>query len=281
MNILTPSFLVSIFKILKKISVKILPIYYSNNIGISNKKDGSIVTKADKISEKVIINFLKKTNYPIISEETIISFKNEPKYFWLVDPLDGTIDFVKGSGQFSYMIGLVKDGRPIFGIICQPTLDKIYYASEGSGTFLRQGNNKPKRMYVSKKNKNQLMTMIASKYHFQKTDKIIADKLEIHKLINCGSVGVKVGLITEKKADIYINTSSKTSLWDTCAADIILSEAGGLMTDIKGNKIVYKSGFLRNLNGVVVSNGQKHGKIIDVVQKILVGGQLLKDGISK
>lgn len=270
MNIATPDFLDSLIDTFKKISTKILPIYNSNEKGIFTKKDGTIITKADKISEKIIIDFLKKTNYPIISEETIPNFKNEPKYFWLVDPLDGTTDFVQGTGQFSYMVGLVKDSIPIFGIIYQPTLNKTYYASKSSATFLKQGNNEPKRMFVSKKDRISLMDMIVSKNHFQKTDKMIANRLKIRKLLNCGSVGIKVGLITEKKADIYINTSSKTSLWDTCAADIILSEAGGLMTDIKGKRIIYKSSLLKNLDGVVASNGQKHSTIIDVIQETLV-----------
>lgn len=275
MNIINNSFLSSLFNVFEEISIKILPIYKCNKKTVSKKSDGSIITKADKISESIIIDFLKKTKYPIISEETIPSFKNEPKYFWLVDPLDGTIDFVQGTGQFSCMIGLVQNGHPIFGIIYQPTLDKIYFATKGLGTFLRQSNNKQKKMFVSRKNKTRLMTMIVSKNHFQKTDKMIADSLKIKKLVNSGSVGVKVGLITEKKADIYINTSNKTFLWDTCAADIIISEAGGLMTDIKGNMIEYKSNSLKNLNGVVASNGQKHSIITETIQNILVEGGLI------
>lgn len=230
--------------------------YYNRGENKKNiKHDGSPVTEADFVSQKIILQDLNKFGYPIVSEE---QEDNDQRLrhdkVWLVDPLDGTKDFLNRTGEFSVMIGLVENGEPILGVVYQPVKNIFYYAKKGFGAYKCIGNGSPVKLKVSLENTPQEATMFISRNHTLPAEVHLAEDLGIIKIIPCGSVGVKVGLIASGAGEIYVVSSANTSEWDSCAPDIIIQEAGGIMTDLQGKKLIYNKKSLKNQNGFVVTN---------------------------
>lgn len=244
--------------------------YYNCGGGKKNiKPDGSPVTKADLVSQKIILQGLKKFGYPIISEEQEdddrrLSYDKA----WLVDPLDGTKDFLNRTGEFSVMVGLVENGEPILGVVYQPVKGILYYARKGFGAYKCVGNAVPVKLKVSSKSNTQQASMFISRNHTLPAELKLAKDLGITKIIPCGSAGIKVGLIASGEGEIYVVSSGNTSEWDTCAPDIIIHEAGGFMTDMKGEKLVYNKKSFKNKNGLVVTNWVLHEATISALKKI-------------
>jgi 3'(2'), 5'-bisphosphate nucleotidase len=223
------------------------------------------VTEADLISEKVIVSGLKKYNLNFLSEETKDNFslRLKEERIWIIDPLDGTNDFLQKTDEFSIMIAQVYGKKPFFGIVYVPAKNKLYFAEENRGAYLKEGNNNPKRLQVSDITKLSDSHFVVSRTHLGEPEKKFMKANNIKKAAPVGSVGVKVGLIAEGKAEGYISFSDKTCQWDIAAPEIILREAGGEVTDLKGNRFVYNRKEIRNLNGIVATNGKIHQQIID------------------
>lgn len=237
--------------------------YYKKEYRIKDKGEDSPVTEADMASEKVILEELGKYNYGILSEEsTDDKTRLEKERVWLVDPLDGTKDFIDKTGEFTIMIGLVENGKIILGAVYQPSEDILYFAAYGQGAFKQIGQAEPEKIKVSQVDNLPNATMLSSRFHRSDLEIEIAEKNKIKKFIACGSAGLKICKIAEGAADFNINPSDKTWEWDVCAADIILSEAGGKLTDVKGNNFEYNKENPQNVNGYLVSNGLINDKII-------------------
>ena len=251
--------------IIKKAGKTVLN-YYNKDYKIKNKALDSPVTIADLESEKIILSGLKEFGYGILSEESDDDKERlKMKRAWIVDPLDGTKDFINKTGEFTIMIGLVENKKPILGLVYKPVDDILYYAIKGEGAH-RVKNKKSKKLKVSKRKSFNEIKMITSRFHLSPDIKKIANDLGIKHSVSCGSAGLKIGYIAEQKADLNINTSSHTYEWDLCAADIVLSEAGGKLTDIKGNKFIYNKDNPRNEHGYVASNRIIHQKIIERIK---------------
>jgi len=254
-------------EIIKKAGSTVLGLY-TTNTKISYKEGGSPVTEADIASEKVILDGLKEFNYGIVSEETSEeNDRHNKKRVWIIDPLDGTKGFIKKTGDFTIMIGLVEDGQPILGAVYQPTIDVLYYATVGNGAFKETAGEK-QSLEVTKKTQTSELSLLVSRDHLRPTEIAVADKLSITDFKQRGSAGLKASLVAEGVADLYMNTSDKTGEYDICAADIIVTEAGGTVTDMSGDQLQYNKDITRNLNGFVVSNGQFHDQIIDTLNSI-------------
>lgn len=253
-------------KTTKKAGEKILKIYNQKYI-IKNKRDGSPLTKADLVSEKIILEDLKKYNYGILSEETKRENNKFSKKVWIIDPLDGTKDFIQKTGDFSVMIALVENSVPVLGIVYKPVNDKLYYAVKNQGAFLEY-KGKTKKLDVSNIDKFSEGNLVLSRNHLKKEEIGFAKKLGVNKIIRVGSVGVKIGLIAEKKAHIYFNTSDRTCEWDTAAPQIILEEAGGKMTDINGDILRYNKKNPFNLSGILATNNKNHNKIVRALRNL-------------
>ena len=249
-----------VIEIVKNAGSEVLKIYHQN-YAIHKKQNKSPVTEADLISNKIIIKGLRKYGWPILSEESgddLSRLKKEK--VWIIDPLDGTKDFIQKTGEFSIMVALVKNGVSVLGIVYKPVGDKFYYALKNQGAF-RKRKGRTKKLSVSNINKLSESIAVISRNHFRKEDAEIVKKLGISKMIKAGSVGVKIGLIAEKKAHIYFNASDKTCEWDTAAPQIILEEAGGKMTDINNEALRYNKKIVFNLNGILATNNKNHAKI--------------------
>lgn len=235
---------------------------YNKNVEVKFKAKDDPVTVADLTSNKIIIDGLKEFNYGILSEELRddkLRLKKEK--VWIIDPLDGTKGFIDKKSEFSVMIGLVYLGEVVLGVVYNPIEDILYYAVKGKGSFKQSGEN-IERIEVSNIDNTKKAKMLVSRHHGGKSEEIIFKKLDIKKLVPCGSAGIKISLIAEGENELNINTSPKTWEWDVCAADIILREAGGRLTDIKGNEFTYNKEDSRNMDGYVASNGLIHDKVI-------------------
>jgi 3'(2'), 5'-bisphosphate nucleotidase len=245
---------------------EILGIYNKGDFTVAYKSENAPVTQADLAANKVILASLKRFNYGFLSEEEVDNkMRLKEKKIWLIDPLDGTKDFINKDGEFTVMIGLVENGQPVVGVVYQPLGDKMYYASAEQGAYLETNGREAVRLKVSAKNNFKSARMITSRFHLLETDLALAKKLGLKKLRPCGSAGLKVGLIAENQAEIYVNTSDKTSEWDICAADIILKEASGKLTDMRGKNFIYNKENPRNPLGYVAANKFFHKKIVEAL----------------
>lgn len=236
--------------------------FYSDNIKVYRKKDDTLVTKADFASNKVIEGELKKYGYPILSEEsTDNKSRLKSKKVWIVDPLDGTEDFIQKTDEFCIMIGMAVDGKPQLGVVYEPVTDRMYWALKGQGAFSEE-NGEKKRLKVSSTDTFSQMSIFISRNHTGEKELKLAKKLKLGDVKELGSCGIKIARIAGGSGEIYINSSDKSSQWDTCAGAIILQEAGGKITDMEGQELVYNVEETYHLKGHVVSNGLRHGEIV-------------------
>ena len=230
------------------------------------KNDNSPVTQADLAADKVIHEILSKTNLPILSEETrddLIRLQTER--IWIVDPLDGTKDFINKSTNFSVMIALVENKTPIAGVVYQPIGDNLYVAEKNSGAFLKNVG-KWKQLKASKEPHLKKARAVASEHHFSEKNVKFFSKFEID-YYQIASLGLKAAEIATGKADFYINTSDKAHEWDTAAAFVLIKEAGGQITDLDGKELIYNNKETNHKNGCVISNGLLHKQIIEAFRE--------------
>lgn len=244
--------------------------YYHKEYAISDKGgDNGPVTQADHAANDVIVGgFKKEFDYGILSEETEDDLSRlEKERVWVIDPLDGTKDFIDKTDEFSIMIGLVEKGEPVLGVVYVPAEQIIYYALSGRGAFKQAEGGKPQRIQVSARNEFKDIILLTSRFHASNTVVKASADLGIKKTLTKGSAGLKICSIAEGSADVNINPSNKTWEWDVAAADIILSEAGGKLTDVFENRFTYNKKDPRNLQGYIASNNWRHYEIINEVRK--------------
>lgn len=200
--------------------------YYQDDIEVVKKDDDSPLTKADMASHRIIINALKKFDpgTPIISEESGIPEYSERKdweKFWIVDPLDGTKEFIKKNGEFTVNIALIESGKPVLGVVYVPVSKTAYFASESKGSFKQTGNKSPQRIYSEINGKDRPLVAVQSRSHGSETliEELGQMGIKVHKTIPAGS-SLKFCLVAEGKADIYPRMGP-TMEWDVAAGDCV------------------------------------------------------------
>ena len=234
---------------------------YSSKFSTQIKKDNSPITEADIKSNNTIKEILKKSNHWILSEEDKDEKSRlEQEYVWVVDPLDGTSDFVKRTGEFTIMIALVKRSVPVLGVIFWPVGNTLFMAQKNSGAF-RYSNETWTQIHVTNEKNLKNCRAIGSRNHLSEHEKAMFEKLKVKEFASVGS-SLKVAKISEGAAEIYITTTDKIKEWDTCASYCIITEAGGKMTDTLGNNLTYNNEIVNHQNGIVASNGVIHDIII-------------------
>jgi 3'(2'), 5'-bisphosphate nucleotidase len=240
---------------------------YSKDFSSDMKSDDSPITKADLKSNKIIKEILSSTNHKILSEEDKDDERRlEEDRVWIVDPLDGTTDFVNRTNEFTVMIALVENKKPLLGIIYWPTEKTLFLAQKGFGAW-KFSNNSWKKISVSNISKLEKCRAVGSRYHILETDKVLLKKLGITDFTGIGS-SLKVGKISLGSADVYLTTTNKMKEWDTCASYCIISEAGGKMTDMLGNDMSYNNKIVNHQNGILVTNGLVHDKIVNEFNRL-------------
>ena len=229
-----------IIEIISKASIAIMEIYSKSDLGINLKKDNSPVTEADLKANKIICKELKTLfpEVPIISEEDSNSFSDfqSSKMFWIIDPLDGTKEFINNKKEFTCNIALVEKGIPSFGFVSIPAKKLIYYGGKGYGSYLVNADGK--RSKIKCKNYQDNIRIVASKSHLNEmTKNFIKDIKEPYELVQAGS-SLKFIKIAEGEADLYPRLAP-TCEWDTAAAHAILEGAGGSVKKINGDDLKY------------------------------------------
>jgi len=240
---------------------------YQGNFEISKKNDDSPITEADLKSNEIIKEILSQTEHVILSEEDKDDQSRLSKNtIWIVDPLDGTSDFIDKTGEFTVMIALIKNKKPILGVISWPTEKIFFVAQKGSGAF-RYSNGEWEKISVTALAELSKCRAIGSRHHLLDKDKSFIKKLGIEDFTSIGS-SLKVGKISSGEAEAYITTTNKMKEWDSAASYCIISEAGGKMTDMLGNDITYNNKEVFHQNGILVTNGLIHDKIVEEFKKL-------------
>jgi 3'(2'), 5'-bisphosphate nucleotidase len=245
--------------------------YYRRSTPVEWKGAGDPVTLADKSASTFIVEALKR-RFPqdgiLCEEEKDDTRRLERPRAWIVDPMDGTNEFVANLGEFAVMIGLAIERKSVLGVVYQPTRQKLYYAEAGKGAYLKQEQG-IRRLSVSLETDPSRMIIAVSRSHDSADAQRIREALEIQQMMRSGSAGLKVGMICEGKAHLYFHIGQGTNQWDTCAPEAILQEAGGRMTDIAGHPLVYNIPERRHTDGVIASNSVIHDRVVDVAKKVL------------
>ena len=240
---------------------------YEKDFKTFTKTDNSPVTDADLQSNKIIKEILSVTKHSILSEEDVDDKNRLSKdMIWIIDPLDGTSDFIDKTGEFTVMIALVENQKPILGVIAWPTEKTLFVAQKNCGAF-RYSDNKWEKISVTKISELPKCRTIGSRHHLSDKEKDFIEKIGIKDFTSIGS-SLKVGKISSGQAEVYITTTNKMKEWDTAASHCIISEAGGKMTDMLGNELTYNNENVYHQNGILVTNGLIHEKILREFKKL-------------
>lgn len=236
--------------------------FYGNEGPIDKKTDDSPLTQADRAAHEHILAALTESypELPVLSEESdpaVFEERQAWSRFWLVDPLDGTKDFIKQTGCFTVNIALIDDGVPVFGLIHVPARSLTYWASQGNGAWRVEGEGSPERIEVTQPGM-EAPRIVASRDH---AGPDVARLLERFPKNTCLSIGssLKFCMVAEGKADIYLR-DVPTFEWDVGAAQCIVTEAGGTVYDLRSREpLRYNKNELRN--GALLTVG--HSRISD------------------
>jgi 3'(2'), 5'-bisphosphate nucleotidase len=230
------------------------------------------VTAADREANELIVTRLRK-EFPddgILAEESTDNDDRLKKdRVWLIDPMDGTKNFIQRDGDFAVQIGLAVGGETVAGVVYQPTRDLLYRAARGGGSWMEDADQSVSQMNVSDRAQPADMVLASSRSHRSPRMERVVSAFGFKEETRRGSVGVKMGLIAEQKADLYLHLSPSTKQWDTSAPEIILTEAGGTVTDLFGQPLRYNGVRIDNQNGVVATNGVAHGLVIKNLAPLL------------
>ena len=233
-------------------------------LGVEMKPGDEPVTVADRRASEMIVGGLRAAfpADPIISEELPTAADAlAARRVWLVDPIDGTKDFIRGGDGFAVMIGLVEDGVPVLGVVHQPTIDRTFYATAAGGAFVWTAADGTRPLAVSAVATAAEVRLVASASHRSDSIDRVKTTLGIANEHNIGSVGIKLCLIALGERDLYVSPATKTKAWDTAGPQAILAAAGGRLTDLDGKLLDYR-GELAHRRGLVASNGHVHAEVI-------------------
>lgn len=225
-------------------SREILEVYSSGATNIFDKSDGSPITDADLRAHATITSLLSASGLPVLSEEAVVPFEERCnwKSFWLVDPLDGTKDFIARNDEFTVNIALIEDGSPVLGVVAAPALNRTWYGSGGGGAWEICAG---KKMQISALAPWPVESRMFTSYFHD-----VPASMEFRRLngiVHTFSAGAasKLARIAASEAEFYPRFVG-TSEWDTAAGDAILREAGGSMRTISGALPTYNKPSLRN-----------------------------------
>ena len=244
--------------------------FYNSSLIIQTKKDKTPLTQADINSNKIILKFLNKASLPIISEEnTMFSYSVRKKWkaFWLVDPLDGTKDFLKKNNQFTVNIALVENNKPVIGVIYAPATGELFFGSKQTDSkkinICNQRINDIKIEDILLKSKKIMVTnskydysiAISNSHQNNETEEYILNKKKLHKdlkIIRMGS-SLKICKVAEGKISHYPRLGP-TKEWDTAAGHAILNYAGGKLVDFNFKELKYNKKDIVNPNFITKTN---------------------------
>lgn len=227
----------------------IMAVYGSGDAGVVSKADDSPLTKADMASHRTIVAGLKKLtpNLAILSEEAAdipYAVRKLWTCYWLVDPLDGTKEFIKRNGEFTVNIALIENGEPVIGVVYAPALGVCYHAARGVGAFVQRGKNVARQIKVKHHVAGTTIKVVASRSHSDARTEALLEHIGDHESVSMGS-SLKFCLVAEGEAHLYPRLGP-TMEWDTAAAHAVVNEAGGTVCDFAGQELHYNKADLHN-----------------------------------
>lgn len=239
-------------EIARRAGAAIMEIYATEDFGVEHKADDSPLTRADKAANDVIVAGLEALEFqaPIISEEgKEMSYATRAQFtrFWLVDPLDGTKEFIKRNGDFTVNIALVESGKPVLGAVFVPVADQLYYSAPGQGAWeVTEPGGAPARISAASFTLQDVnLRIVASRSHLNQETQDFIDKFDQPELVQRGS-SLKIMELARGAAHVYPRLAP-TMEWDTAAAHAVLLEAGGkLVDDGTGKDLRYNKESLLN-----------------------------------
>ncbi|HYE15013.1 MAG TPA: 3'(2'),5'-bisphosphate nucleotidase CysQ [Pyrinomonadaceae bacterium] len=253
--------------------------FYGGPIRVEHKDElNEPVTQADRAVNELIVRGLHDA-FPedgILAEESVDTERRlSRERAWMVDPLDGTKGFIAGTGDFAVQIGLAVGGESVLGVVYAPATDVLYWAARGHGAWVERPTSEAgesvmcERLGVTDEKDLTRMRLVESRSHRSPRMDRVVEELGVRAEVKRHSVGIKVGLLVERQADLYIHLSGKTKQWDTCAPEAIMREAGGKFTDLWGEPMRYNTPDVYNHNGLVASNGAAHDEVVTHLRRLL------------
>ncbi len=216
---------------------------YNTDFEVETKQDDSPLTAADLAAHRLIVSTLEQLtpDIPVLSEESSkIPFETRKTWnrYWLIDPLDGTREFVKRNGEFTVNIALIEGHRPVFGAVYAPVLDTLYYGIDGEGAYKQTGTQAAQPVRVTGPCQ-QPVRVVGSRSHAGDSLLQFLARLGEHEMVSMGS-SLKLCLVAEGQADIYPRLGP-TSEWDTAAAQAVVESAGGRVTTLDLKPLEYNT----------------------------------------
>lgn len=255
---------------------RVLELYKEYQAGASaqtqDKGDDGPVTAADHAANAIILDGLRAA-FPedrILTEENPESWVSSADWTWMVDPLDGTKEYLSINGEFMVMVGLCHRGVPVVGVVIEPATGDELYAAKGLGAWrVAPGTTEAVRLSVSGETRLETLTLAVSRSHRSARVEVFEKETGIHKEFISGSVGRKIALVTTGQADLYLHPSPGTKLWDACAPQVILEEAGGQFTDALGQPIRYSraDGDVKLDDGILAAPAQVFDALVAASKK--------------
>ncbi len=234
---------------------------YERDFDVEKKGDGSPLTEADRAAHRLIVARLEalSPDVPVLSEESAaIDYETRAgwKVFWLVDPLDGTREFVKRNGEFTVNIALIVGHEPVLGVVHVPVTGVSYLACRGRGAWKREQVGAALQAIHVRPVPEERLTVVASRSHAGDSLKGALERLGPHETVSMGS-SLKLCLVAEGKADLYPRLGP-TSEWDTAAAQCVVEVAGGRVTDLDNRPLRYNKESILNPSFVVAGPGERN-----------------------
>lgn len=243
---------------------------YGTDFGVELKQKSDPVTEADKRANDFLVERLRAL-FPddgIVAEETADQSEAlHARRCWFIDPLDGTKEFIARNGEFSVMVGLAVEGAAKLGAVYQPVTDKLYLGVVGQGATMEQHGQR-RALTVSTIEDPSELKLVVSRSHRDKSLDELVQALGIASETPSGSVGLKVGHIAERNADLYVHVSDRSSRWDACGPEAILRAAGGVFTDLSGNAFDYRVSTMQNTRGILACNRSAFEKVLPAVSAL-------------
>jgi len=237
-----------LLKISREAGAAILKVYSLSTVKTTYKEGGSPLTEADSAAHDIIVAGLSglTPGVPVLSEESraeAYEVRAAWKSYWLVDPLDGTKEFINRNGEFTVNIALIEEGLPVMGVVYAPVLDVAYYGAKGYGAFKVVSGAEPEPITVSGYTGGTLR-VVASRSHRGPELEAFLGRIGRTECLSMGS-SLKLCLVAEDKADLYPRFGP-TMEWDTGAAQAVVEAAGGSVTDFEGKALAYNKPDLTN-----------------------------------
>lgn len=252
--------------------------YYRGEFDLNIQKAHSDpVTAADLAANQYILDRLQgalgNDQFGYLSEETFqpgLTPYPQP-YVWIIDPLDGTRDFIQKTGEYAVHIALTQAGRPILSVVVWPEQDILYYATVGGGTYAEHRSGEVRRLKVKECSRPEDMRLVISRSHRDERFDALLKRLPQKEQTFVGSVGCKVATILEHRAELYLSLTTKSAPkdWDLAAPELILTEAGGRLTHFDLTPLEYNQADVAQWGGFLASSGQNHDELCQLIAQIL------------